>query len=693
MMSRRRIAVATVGLVVLASAGGYVAGSKIQSPAEVAARTAPPIASPILVPAEQRLLQTDIVTRGTARFDAPRVVSVAASLLKPDPGVITTLPVLQEQLGEGALTMAASGRPVFLLQGPEPMYRDLGPGTEGQDVMQLEEALARLGHDPGPVDGVYDLDTGVAVAAWYLEAGWQPFEATTEQLAAIRALRQDEVAARGDSLAADDSVAGAAADLAAARAALTGVRAAAAAAPLDVDAARAEATAANQVAALEVSIKTVARDALRNSPGGDAERVAADQAVRLAGSELGAAKGAAQTAAEAAATALLGIDAATAEANSSDQAAAAQVAAQTAIRDAVYADPTSTPAERAAADSDVDISVAAANATQIAGRVAVQSATDAHAAALRDIEISADKVVLAEADLADAQALQAMLNDPARIAADLAAAEADLAAAQAAAEATRIAGEAAVRRALDAMGAAEADADAAASAASAADQHVSTARTQRSLLSGVVGQVAADLALAELQAGVQVPADEVIFLSSVPVRIEQLDVALGDILAGPVFTATQLQLAIDTSLPLDEAPLITAGMPVEIDEPSLGIRGTGSVRRIADTPGTDGVDGFHVYVEILIDEAPASIVGTSVRLTIPIESTGGATLAVPVSALVLAADGTSRVQVQRADGLVFVGVEPGLSAGGFVAVVPVGGELAAGDLVVIGFDQTAVPSA
>jgi len=559
--------------------------------------------------------------------------------------------------------------------------------------MQLEEALARLGHDPGQVDGVYDQDTAAAVAAWYLDAGWQPFEATTEQLNAIRALQQDETAARNDQLAADDSVSGAAADLAAARAALAAARAAAAAAPLDVDAARAEATAANQVAALDVAVKTAVRDTVRNSPGEDAERVAADQAVRQANAELAAAKAANLTAVEAAATALLGIDAATAEASSADQAAATEVAAQTATRDAVYADPTSTPAERAAADNAVDLAEAAAAATQIAGRVAVQSATDAHAAALRESEVTADKVVLAEADLTDALDLQSTLNSPARIAADLAAAEADLAAAQSAAEATRIVGEAAVRRALDAVAAAEADSDAAASAGSSADRHVSTAQAQRSLLSGVVGQVAADLALAQLQAGVQVPADEVFFLSSVPVRIEQLDVALGDILAGPVFTATQLQLAIDTSLPLDEAPLITAGMPVEIDEPSLGISGTGSVRRIADTPGTDGVDGFHVYVEIMIDGAPASIVGTSVRLTIPIESTGGATLAVPVSALVLAADGTSRVQVQQADGLVFVGVEPGLSAGGFVAVTPVDGELVPGDLVVIGFDQTAVPSA
>jgi len=34
-----------------------------------------------------------------------------------------------------------------------------------------------------------------------------------------------------------------------------------------------------------------------------------------------------------------------------------------------------------------------------------------------------------------------------------------------------------------------------------------------------------------------------------------------------------------------------------IDEPDLGIKATGVVKRVAETPGTDGVDGYHVYLE------------------------------------------------------------------------------------------------
>ncbi len=64
-----------------------------------------------------------------------------------------------------------------------------------------------------------------------------------------------------------------------------------------------------------------------------------------------------------------------------------------------------------------------------------------------------------------------------------------------------------------------------------------------------------------------------------------------------------------------------------------------------------------------------------------------------MNALFLAADGTSRVQIQRADGLAFVTVEPGVSAAGFAAVTPIAGTLEPGDLVVIGFDAPAAPGA
>ena len=79
--------------------------------------------------------------------------------------------------------------------------------------------------------------------------------------------------------------------------------------------------------------------------------------------------------------------------------------------------------------------------------------------------------------------------------------------------------------------------------------------------------------------------------------------------------------------------------------------------------------------------------GFSLRLTIPIESTGGAVTAVPVSALSLTPDGTSRVQVADNGVFEFIAVVPGLSANGFVQVTPVDGTLTPGQLVVIGYEE------
>ena len=174
------------------------------------------------------------------------------------------------------------------------------------------------------------------------------------------------------------------------------------------------------------------------------------------------------------------------------------------------------------------------------------------------------------------------------------------------------------------------------------------------------------------------PADEIVFMSAMPVRVEQVNGKVGDPAHGPVLSVTNNQLAIDSSLPLDVAPLVRPGMAVVIDERELGIEATGVVERVASTPGTDGADGFHVYFETLVDETPATLEGFSLRLTIPVESTGGAVTVVPVSALSLSADGLTRVQVDKDGALEYIVVKPGLSANGFVEVTSVDGNLDAG---------------
>jgi peptidoglycan hydrolase-like protein with peptidoglycan-binding domain len=481
-MDRKRLLmlVLVLALVIAAAAGSWYLGSRIQSPAEAAARTAPPTPSPILVPVEKQVLTADIVSRGTARFGQPQSIALAPSALKLDTGIITSLPSPGSQIEEGDVLFTASGRPVFVFQGQTPAYRDLTPGIHGPDVRQLEESLARLGLDPGPVDGRYDEATSAAVADWYGGVGFEPLEATAAQVDRIRVLTSELTVADSEKTAADEALA---------------------AAPLAVNAARAEAEAANLAAAAEV--------------------------------------------------------------------------------------------DTAVTDQQREATLAAATAAQLTGEVAVQAALDAQAAAAREAQRAAD----------------------------------------------------------------------------------------------AVGQITRDLRTALRDGAVKVPLDEIVFLPALPVRVEALHVAIGDAASGPVMTVTNNQLAIDASAPLDEAPLVKPGQAVAIDEPDLGLAATGQVSRVATTPGTEGVDGFHIYFEVLVDETPLTLDGFSLRLTIPVESTGGEVLTVPISALSLAADGRSRVQVDGDSGLEYVVVEPGLSASGYVEVTPIDGRLEPGQLVVIGFEN------
>jgi len=193
-MKRRTLVILVVAAVVVSSLTTWVANEQIRSPAEVAAGTAPPAPSPILVPVVEQVLTTRVVTRGTAHYGSPRTLSVAPSGLKTGPQVITSLPGAGSSIGESEVLLTISGRPVFLLRGAQPSYRDLGPGMSGEDVRQLEQALKRSGLDPGPVDGSYDAGTAGAVEALYRRHRFQPVVATEAQLAAARPLEADLVA-------------------------------------------------------------------------------------------------------------------------------------------------------------------------------------------------------------------------------------------------------------------------------------------------------------------------------------------------------------------------------------------------------------------------------------------------------------------------------------------------------------------
>lgn len=553
--SRLRIAAALLALIAVSVAVTWLASSRIRSPAEVAARTMAPEPSPILVPVEMRTISSSLVTRGTGRFGSPQTLRTASTALKSSAGYVDVAPKIGDGLGEGDIAFVVSGRPVFVLVGEQPAYRDLGPGLSGADVQQLEQSLQRLGFDPGVVDGMYDETTEQAVSAWYLANGFAPLAETSEQRAAIRSIESDLSLIERETISAAEMAAAARAEVVAAQE-------------------------ANRIALLAAS--------------------SAEAAVALAVSQAESANAAAE-----------------------GELAAAKGLAAVAWRQ----------------------------------RPGIYAPDEEQQRALTEWEV-----------------LQAGVET-----------------AQANADLVRATGAAAVSDAERAALAAPGEVEGAAAAVSVAQLRLQLASEAAELAGLPRAQIAADLTAAEQRAGVQVPADEIIFVKEVPIRVSEVHVARGDEAVGALLSVTDAVVAIDGDLALDQVALVELGMKVEISEPDLGIVTTGVVSAIADRPGTRGADGFHVWFETFVTDGPSAataVVGASVRLTLAIESSGGPVLAVPASALTLAADGSSRVLVERGGELESVVVEPGLASRGYVATSSTSGVgLTEGDLVVIGFEQ------
>lgn len=160
-----------LGLVVGAGAIGWFAGAQISSPAEAAADAKPPTPSLITAAVDQRLLSADVVARGSIDYSDPVPLSLSGAIGDKDSKpVVTMVPEVGTELTEGSISLEVSGRPVILLQGELPVYRDLRPGSTGDDVLQLEQALERLGFLTG-ANNTWGDDTGVAIQALYAAKG------------------------------------------------------------------------------------------------------------------------------------------------------------------------------------------------------------------------------------------------------------------------------------------------------------------------------------------------------------------------------------------------------------------------------------------------------------------------------------------------------------------------------------------
>ncbi|SMX92998.1 Putative peptidoglycan binding domain-containing protein [Brevibacterium sp. Mu109] len=159
-----RVLLTTVVIAALAASGVAVA---IWKPWESNAATSgvPEPAAAVTVPVELGTLTSQLRLNATLGYGEPVKLPAAQ-------GVLTALPAPGQVIEVGQQVYEADGRPVVLLEGARPFWRDLSSdATDGQDVLQLEQNLARLGFFDREPDTRFDWWTTEAVRRWQKELG------------------------------------------------------------------------------------------------------------------------------------------------------------------------------------------------------------------------------------------------------------------------------------------------------------------------------------------------------------------------------------------------------------------------------------------------------------------------------------------------------------------------------------------
>jgi peptidoglycan hydrolase-like protein with peptidoglycan-binding domain len=153
-----------VGLLVI----GLGAGGALLLPALVAADAPEPIRSPQLATTPVTTGDMASETRIAGTINYAETVPIAAGTA----GVITGLPDAGSSIGPGGVLYRVDTRPVLLLGGASPAWRDFTLGmTDGDDVVQLEENLVASGFLDETPNARFDADTASSVRAWQRSLG------------------------------------------------------------------------------------------------------------------------------------------------------------------------------------------------------------------------------------------------------------------------------------------------------------------------------------------------------------------------------------------------------------------------------------------------------------------------------------------------------------------------------------------
>ncbi|MEV8624527.1 peptidoglycan-binding protein [Streptomyces sp. NPDC051079] len=126
-----------------------------------------------LPPATATVVRTDLVSSKTVdgRLDYAGRRPVKAAV----PGTVTVAAEEGATVRQGQALYELDDKPVTLLYGPVPMFREMRTGDRGTDVLQLERNLRDLGFGGGMyVDPRYDAATEAAVKRWQKSLNREP---------------------------------------------------------------------------------------------------------------------------------------------------------------------------------------------------------------------------------------------------------------------------------------------------------------------------------------------------------------------------------------------------------------------------------------------------------------------------------------------------------------------------------------
>lgn len=209
-------------------------------------------------------------------------------------------------------------------------------------------------------------------------------------------------------------------------------------------------------------------------------------------------------------------------------------------------------------------------------------------------------------------------------------------------------------------------------------------------------------ALARAQEAVlpSLPSSEVLFLSDLPRRVDDVGVSRGSALSDVAMSVSGAKLSIVGTFSEQDAELLKEDMTATYSSPGgdeltatiLKIEAPGAAKKAQDgQPGSATSDRYTVTFDPgeLTPELITELQGSNVRVAIPVASTDGKVLAVPLAALSAGPDGSDRVELSAPTkddpfATEVVTVKAGLAAGGYVEIASDDSRIAVGAKVVVG---------